>query len=57
MSKNNRVTADLQINAKAHLTNSRNFINQLEKITEEFNFGDKIDSQLISAKAQLKIFT
>ena len=54
MGKNNRVTADLQINAKAHLTNSRNFINQLEKITEEFNFGDKIDSQLISAKAQLK---
>lgn len=54
MGKRNQVTADLQINAKAQLTNSANFIKQLEKMTDKFDFGDKINTQILDAQEQLK---
>lgn len=54
MGKRNQVTADLRINAEAQLTNSRNFISELEKIVKQFDLGDKITKQLTTAQEQLK---
>lgn len=54
MGKRNQVTADLKINTKVQLENSRNFINQLDKIIDGFDFGNKINNQLVNAKNQLK---
>lgn len=54
MGKRNQVTADLRISAEAQLTNSRNFINQLQKIVDQFDFGDKMTKQLLDAQEQLK---
>lgn len=56
MGKRNQVTADLRINAEAQLTNSRNFINQLDNIIDKFNIGDKMSKQLMSAQDQLKAY-
>ena len=52
--RNNQVTANLRISADMHLKNSKNFINQLEKVTKDYNFGEKINKQLEDAKKQLK---
>lgn len=54
MGKRNHVTADLRISAEAQLSNSRSFINQLQKIVNEFDFGDKMTKQLINAQEELK---
>lgn len=54
MANRNHVTADLKISAKAQLENSRSFINQLDKIIDKFDFGNKINNQLVNAKNQLK---
>lgn len=50
----NHVTADLKINANAELQNSRAFINKLDRIIDGFDFGDKMNKQLLSAQGQLK---
>ncbi len=54
MAKRNQVTTDLRISADAQLKSSRSFISQLDKIIDKFDFGDKINNQLIGAKNQLK---
>ena len=54
MAKRNQVTTDLRISADAQLKNSRSFINQLDKLIDKFDFGDKINNQLSGAKSQLK---
>ena len=54
MAKRNQVTADLRISANAQLKNSQSFIKELEKITSGFDFGNKINNQLETAKGQLK---
>ena len=54
MGKRNQVTADLRISAEAQLTNSRSFINQLQKIVDGFDFGEKMTKQLLEAQEQLK---
>lgn len=54
MAKRNQVTTDLQISADAQLKSSRGFINQLNKIIDKFDFGDKINNQLTGAIGQLK---
>lgn len=54
MGKRNHVTADLRISAEAQLSNSRSFINQLQKIVNEFDFGDKMTKQLVNAQEELK---
>lgn len=56
MGKRNHVTADLRISAEAQLTNSRSFISQLEKIIDQFDVGDKMSKQLMSAQDQLKAY-
>lgn len=56
MGKRNQVTADLRINAEAQLKNSKSFISQLEKMTDKFDFGEKINNQILSAQEQLKGF-
>ena len=56
MGKRNHVTADLRISAEAQLTNSRAFISQLEKIIDQFDVGDKMSKQLMSAQDQLKAY-
>ena len=56
MGKRNHVTADLRISAEAQLTNSRSFISQLEKIIDQFDVGDKMSKQLVSAQDQLKAY-
>lgn len=56
MGKRNHVTADLRISAEAQLTNSRSFISQLEKIIDQFDVGNKMSKQLISAQDQLKAY-
>ena len=48
MAKRNQVTTELRISADAQLKNSRSFISQLEKIVDKFDFGDKINNQLIT---------
>lgn len=54
MAGRNQVTADLRISANAELQNSRAFINKLDKIIDGFDFGDKMNKQLLSAQDQLK---
>lgn len=54
MAKRNQVTADLRISANAQLKNSQSFIKELERITSGFDFGNKINNQLETAKGQLK---
>lgn len=54
MAKRNQVTTDLRISADAQLKSSRGFINQLNKIIDKFDFGDKINNQLTGAIGQLK---
>ena len=54
MAKRNQVTADLRISANAQLKNSQSFIKELERITSDFDFGNKINNQLEIAKGQLK---
>lgn len=54
MAGRNQVTANLKISAEAQLKNSRNFISELERITDKFDFGNKINTQINNAKAQLK---
>ena len=49
MAKRNQVTTDLRISADAQLKSSRGFINQLNKIIDKFDFGDKINNQLTGA--------
>lgn len=56
MAKRNQVTVNLRIAADAQLKNSQSFIKQLEKVTNQFDFGDKINSQLEKAKSQLKSY-
>lgn len=56
MAKRNQVTTELRISADAQLKNSRSFISQLEKIVDKFDFGDKINNQLVNAQSQLKNF-
>lgn len=54
MAKRNQVTTELRISADAQLKNSRNFLTQLDKIIDKFDFGNKINNQLLDAKNQLK---
>jgi len=54
MAKRNQVTTDLRISADAQLKTSRSFLNQLDKMIDKFDFGDKINNQLSNAKNQLK---
>lgn len=54
MAKRNQVTADLRINATAELNKSRSFITQLEKITDNFDFGERMNNQLNDATKKLK---
>lgn len=56
MGKRNQITADLRINAEAQLKNSKSFISQLEKMTDKFDFGEKINNQILDAQQQLKGF-
>lgn len=54
MANRNHVTADLRVSANAELKNSREFISKLDRIIDGFDFGDKMNNQLISAQEQLK---
>ena len=54
MAKRNQVTTELRISADAQLKNSRSFLTQLDKIIDKFDFGNKINNQLLDAKNQLK---
>ena len=54
MGKRNQVTADLRISAEAHLKNSRNFINELDRILDGFDLGDKLTGQIQNAQNELK---
>lgn len=56
MGKRNQITTDLRISAEAQLKTSRNFISQLEKISDKFDFGEKINTQILNAQNQLKGF-
>ena len=56
MGKRNQVTADLRIQAEAQLKNSSAFIKQLERMTDKFDFGDKMNKQILDAQEQLKGF-
>lgn len=54
MGKRNQITADLRIQADAQLKNSSAFIKQLERMTDKFDFGDKMNKQILDAQEQLK---
>lgn len=54
MGKRNQIIADLQINAEAHLKNSRNFINELDQILDGFDLGNKLTGQIKNAQSELK---
>ena len=56
MAKRNQVTTELRISADAQLKNSRSFLTQLDKIIDKFDFGNKINNQLLDAKNQLKSY-
>lgn len=53
MAKRNQVTVDLKIAADAQLKDSQSFVKQIEKLTNNFDFGTKINSQFEKAKDQL----
>lgn len=53
MAKRNQVTVDLKIAADAQLKDSQSFVKQIEKLTNNFDFGAKINSQFEKAKDQL----
>lgn len=54
MANRNQVTADLRISAEAQLKNSQKFIAEIERMTKNFDFGEKMNSQLANAENQLK---
>lgn len=54
MAKRNQVTTNLKISANAHLNESRGFLNQLNKIIDQFDFGDKLNAQLRDAEQKVK---
>ena len=53
MAKRNQVTVDLKIAADAQLKDSQSFVKQIEKLTNNFDFGAKINSQFEKAKDRL----
>lgn len=49
-----RVTLDMKITANAHLQNSEKAIKEFQSMIDKFDFGDKIDKQIVNAIDKLK---